>query len=225
MTSTTQSLPHTPICTQTGRTCRHPEFFSGTAPAPASDADCEREHERLAEREPKAKGVGENLNRLRAGVLGANDGIVSTAAVVVGVAGATSDARAIATAGLAAVVGGAVSMALGEYVSVSSQRDSERTHGVSDEAQVNPWSAAVASFFAFLLGALLPFAAAVFAPADYRVPAIFGLTLVSLAVTGTVSAKLGKASVTRSVARIVIGGSLALAATFLVGSLFGSQAA
>lgn len=225
MTSPTQSLPQAPIRKQTGRTCRYPEFSPGTAPAPASDADCDREHERLAEREPEAKGVGENLNRLRAGVLGANDGIVSTAAVVVGVAGATSDATAIATAGLAAVVGGAVSMALGEYVSVSSQRDSERTHGVSDEAQVNPWSAAVASLFAFLLGALLPFAAAVFAPADYRVPAIFGLTLVSLAVTGTVSAKLGKASVTRSVARIVIGGSLALAATFLVGSLFGGQAA
>ncbi len=70
-------------------------------------------------------GLNEKLNQLRAGVMGANDGIVSTAAVVVGVAGATSDVRSIATAGIAAVIGGAVSMALGEYVSVSSQRDSE----------------------------------------------------------------------------------------------------
>ncbi len=58
-------------------------------------------------------------------MLGANDGIVSVAAVVVGVAGATSSVPAIVTAGLAALVGGAISMALGEYVSVSSQRDSE----------------------------------------------------------------------------------------------------
>ncbi|MFO7192903.1 MAG: VIT1/CCC1 transporter family protein, partial [Thermocrispum agreste] len=70
--------------------------------------------------------LGGRLNWLRAGVLGANDGIVSTAAVVVGVAGATTDAGPILMAGLAAAVGGAVSMALGEYVSVSSQRDSER---------------------------------------------------------------------------------------------------
>lgn len=58
-------------------------------------------------------------------MLGANDGIVSVAAIVVGVAGATTASGPILTAGLAALVGGAVSMALGEYVSVSSQRDSE----------------------------------------------------------------------------------------------------
>ena len=66
------------------------------------------------------------LNSLRAGVLGANDGIVSVSSVIVGVAGATSEIRAILTAGVAALVAGALSMAVGEYVSVSSQRDSER---------------------------------------------------------------------------------------------------
>jgi vacuolar iron transporter family protein len=66
------------------------------------------------------------LNWLRAGVLGANDGIVSTAALVVGVAAATTDIGAIATAGTAGLLAGAVSMALGEYVSVSTQRDTER---------------------------------------------------------------------------------------------------
>ncbi len=75
--------------------------------------------------EPHDASVHGRLNWLRAGVLGANDGIVSVAAVVVGVAGATSDVGAIATAGVAAVVGGAISMALGEYVSVSSQSDSQ----------------------------------------------------------------------------------------------------
>lgn len=74
-------------------------------------------------------GQGRNasrLNWLRAGVLGANDGIISTAGLVLGVAGATSAIGPILTAGIAGLVAGAVSMALGEYVSVSSQRDAER---------------------------------------------------------------------------------------------------
>ncbi|WP_241981155.1 VIT1/CCC1 transporter family protein [Cryobacterium algoritolerans] len=66
------------------------------------------------------------LNWLRAGVLGANDGIVSVAALVVGVAGASGSTTAIAAAGSAGLIGGAISMALGEYVSVSSQSDSQR---------------------------------------------------------------------------------------------------
>ncbi|RSN59372.1 hypothetical protein DMH01_25790 [Amycolatopsis sp. WAC 04182] len=70
--------------------------------------------------------LGGRLNWLRAGVLGANDGIVSVAGIVVGVAGATTDSTAIATAGIAGLVAGALSMAGGEYVSVSTQRDTER---------------------------------------------------------------------------------------------------
>lgn len=66
------------------------------------------------------------LNWLRAAVLGANDGIVSVAAVIVGVAGATQDTRVIITAGVAALSAGALSMAVGEYVSVSTQRDTEK---------------------------------------------------------------------------------------------------
>ena len=77
--------------------------------------------------EPHALGSAQRLNRLRAGVLGANDGIVSVAALVVGVAGATTASGTILTAGAAGLVGGAISMALGEYVSVSSQRDSEQS--------------------------------------------------------------------------------------------------
>ncbi len=70
--------------------------------------------------------VGGRLNWLRAGVLGANDGIVSTAGVIVGVAGATTERGAILTAGIAALVAGALSMGVGEYVSVSTQRDTEQ---------------------------------------------------------------------------------------------------
>ena len=76
--------------------------------------------------EPHSGGTAGRLNWLRAGVLGANDGIVSVAGIVIGVAGATKARGPIFTAGLAGLVAGAVSMALGEYVSVSSQRDSER---------------------------------------------------------------------------------------------------
>jgi VIT1/CCC1 family predicted Fe2+/Mn2+ transporter len=76
--------------------------------------------------EPHHASLGERLNWLRAGVLGANDGIVSVAGVAVGVAGATPDRAAIVVAGVAALVAGALSMAGGEYVSVSTQRDTEQ---------------------------------------------------------------------------------------------------
>lgn len=70
--------------------------------------------------------VGNRLNWLRAGVLGANDGIVSVAGIVMGVAGATSERSPVLVAGIAGLVAGALSMGAGEYVSVSTQRDSER---------------------------------------------------------------------------------------------------
>lgn len=75
---------------------------------------------------PSDQANNSRLNSLRASVLGANDGIVSTSSVVMGVAGATSDQHAIIVAGLAALVAGALSMAVGEYVSVSSQSDAEK---------------------------------------------------------------------------------------------------
>ena len=74
----------------------------------------------------KETDAGEKLNWLRAAVLGANDGIVSVASIVVGVAGASSSLGAIFTAGVAGLVAGALSMAAGEYVSVSTQRDTEK---------------------------------------------------------------------------------------------------
>lgn len=76
--------------------------------------------------EPHHSGIGSKLNWLRAGVLGANDGIVSTAGIVVGVAAATAERGPIFTAGIAGLAAGALSMAVGEYVSVSTQRDTEK---------------------------------------------------------------------------------------------------
>ncbi|WP_260444075.1 VIT1/CCC1 transporter family protein [Listeria rocourtiae] len=70
--------------------------------------------------------MSQKLNILRAGVLGANDGIVSVAGIVIGVAGATTEVRTIFIAGIAGLVAGALSMAGGEYVSVSTQKDTEK---------------------------------------------------------------------------------------------------
>lgn len=80
--------------------------------------------------------IASRMNWLRAGVMGANDGIVSTAGVVVGVAGAAVSSGALLAAGVAAVAAGAMSMGVGEYVSVSSQRDSQAAELATERAQL-----------------------------------------------------------------------------------------
>lgn len=223
--------------------------------------------------EQHGTGLAGRLNWLRAGVLGANDGIVSVAAVVVGVAGATGELAPILVAGAAAVIGGAISMGLGEYVSVSSQRDTQRTliakeraeleqlpdeeleelialyegkglsretaaqvaqeltthdaltaHleaelGITEDDVVSPWQAAGASALAFLIGAVLPMLAILLPPPDLRVPVTFAAVVLALALTGVVSARIGGSPWLRPTLRIVVGGALALAVTFLVGTL------
>jgi VIT1/CCC1 family predicted Fe2+/Mn2+ transporter len=76
--------------------------------------------------QPHHGSVANKLNWLRAAVLGANDGIVSTAGIVIGVAAATAERGPVLTAGIAGLAAGALSMAVGEFVSVSTQRDTER---------------------------------------------------------------------------------------------------
>ena len=88
------------------------------------------------EGEAHHEGVASKLNWLRAGVLGANDGIVSVAGIVVGVAGATSQRSDLAVAGVAGLVAGALSMATGEYVSVSTQRDTEKALIAKETAEL-----------------------------------------------------------------------------------------
>ncbi|QIV88176.1 VIT1/CCC1 transporter family protein [Glutamicibacter mishrai] len=227
--------------------------------------------------EPHDQNFAERLNWLRAGVLGANDGIVSVAATVVGVAGVTNHTAPIFTAGMAAVIGGAISMALGEYVSVSSQRDSQRAlvekerqelrddpdaelaelagiyeakglsphtamqvateltehdalaaHlsaelNIDEEEVVNPWHAAYASAASFIVGAILPMLAILLPPEQIRIPVTFAAVLVALALTGTLGAYIGGSSKRVAALRLVIGGALALAATFAIGSLLGSS--
>ncbi|MRH90877.1 VIT family protein [Nocardia sp. SYP-A9097] len=225
--------------------------------------------------EPHTEGLASRLNWLRAGVLGANDGIVSTAGLVVGVAAATTDSSAILTAGIAGLTAGAISMAAGEYVSVSTQRDSEkallskekrelteepdfelaelaqiyegkglspatarqvateltahdafRAHadaelGLNPTELTNPWHAAISSALAFTLGALLPLLAILLPPVSWRIPVTFAAVLVALAITGTVSARLGGGNTARAVLRVVIGGALAMAVTYGIGQLAG----
>ena len=85
----------------------------------------EIDNEVIASEEFQKNSMAHKLNWLRAGVLGANDGIVSTAGLIFGVAGAGADQQAIFIAGVAALVAGSISMAGGEYTSVSAQKDSE----------------------------------------------------------------------------------------------------
>ena len=159
---------------------------------------------------------------LRAAVLGANDGIVSTAGLVFGVAGATSDSVALFIAGVAGMVAGALSMAGGEYVSVSTQRDTEQAAGVAPEHRTSPWQAASASVVSFVLGALIPLLGLVLAPVPVRLPVTITAVLVALAVTGFTSALLSGSRATRPVLRNLIVGTVAMGLTYAAGSLVGA---
>jgi vacuolar iron transporter family protein len=224
--------------------------------------------------EPHLSHTGTKLNWLRASVLGANDGIVSIAGLVIGVTGATNSTGIIIAAGTAGIIAGAISMAAGEYVSVSSSRDTEKAllrkeryeleHYPEEELQelagiyekkglspetakqaakeltakdafaahfdaelgidpnhlANPWHAAFASASAFLIGAIIPLLAIILPPASLRLPVAFFSVILALAITGTVSAKIGGANILRAIFRVVTGGALAMIITYTVGKLF-----
>jgi VIT1/CCC1 family predicted Fe2+/Mn2+ transporter len=89
--------------------------------------------------EPHTDASGSMLNWLRAAVLGANDGIVSVASIVAGVAGASNSTSFILTAGIAGLVAGALSMAVGEYISVSTQRDTEKVMLEKERAELRDY--------------------------------------------------------------------------------------
>ena len=227
--------------------------------------------------EPHSESVGNRLNSLRAAVLGANDGIVSVAGLVVGVAGATTDRQTILVAGVAGLVAGALSMAVGEYVSVSTQRDTERAlikketrelaeepeeelaeladlyrrkglpdelarqvaseltdrdalraHldielGIDPDELTSPWGAAWASILAFTLGAALPLITILSFSPELRVVVTLVSVALALAGTGFLSARAGDAPARPAVIRVVTGGLLAMAVTFGIGTLLGTQ--
>lgn len=167
------------------------------------------------------------LNWLRAGVLGANDGIVSIAALVAGISGASVASHAFLSVVIAGLVGGALSMATGEYVSVNSQRDAEKammrrgTHAHDDETQLsNAWHAAGASLVAFLAGGAVPFLSTL-VPCDpgMRNAVTFMSVLVALTLTGWLSAWLGSSPRTPAILRNVLGGTVAMVITYAAGVL------
>jgi VIT1/CCC1 family predicted Fe2+/Mn2+ transporter len=93
---------------------------------------------------------------------------------------------------------------------------------IDQDDVVSPWHAAFASAIAFTIGALLPMAAILLPPEGWRVPITFVAVLVALALTGAVAAHLGGASRLRAMVRTVVGGALALAVTFAIGTLLGT---
>lgn len=214
---------------------------------------------------------------LRAAVLGANDGIVSTASLVIGVAAAASEHRTILLAGTAGLIAGALSMAAGEYVSVHSQADTEkadleleRKHleeepefelhelteiyierglepdlakevatqlmehdalaahardelGITETTSARPLQAALFSAISFSVGAALPLLVSWLA-FDYGLIRYVGISsLFFLAVLGAIAAHAGGASMLKGALRVLFWGTVAMAATALVGRLFGTN--
>jgi len=211
---------------------------------------------------------------LRAAVLGANDGILSTTSLAIGIAAASTTRDPIVLAAVAGLVAGALSMATGEYVSVSSQSDVETADlkreteelatmpelelkelteiyikrgltpqlanevalqltahnaleahardelGINEITAAKPLQAALASAGAFIMGGILPLLVAVFAPIEDMVFYQYGFSIVFLAFSGTLAAKAGGSNRTKSVLRICIWGTIAMATSALVGYFF-----
>ena len=172
--------------------------------------------------EAAARALEVKLNWLRAAVLGANDGIVSIAGVVIGVASAGADKGTILLSGLAAVVAGAISMGGGEYTSVSAQRDTELAHGKNPKnTSAHTWQAALSSVIAFSAGAALPMLAVLGPWDDYRVEVTAAAVVLALATTGFWAAKVGNARVGRSVLRNVFVSLVTVGLSYGIGTLLG----
>lgn len=168
---------------------------------------------------------------LRAAVLGANDGLLSTSSLMMGIGAVHQDAKSMILTGIAGLVAGACSMAIGEFVSVYSQYDIEMAQIKRESATEieekrkklpSPLQAAGASAFAFAIGAIVPLLGAVFVK-DYRVRLGVVVSVVSFALLGFggLGAYLGKAPLLKSSLRVLIGGWLAMGVTFGLTKLVG----
>ncbi|KAK4762080.1 hypothetical protein SAY87_029964 [Trapa incisa] len=176
---------------------------------------------------------------LRAAVLGANDGLLSTASLMMGVGAVRTDPKSMILSGIAGLIAGACSMAIGELVSVYSQYDIELAQinrdvcaGRTGPEQVaelksnlpGPWQAAGASALSFAVGALVPLLAALFIKSYLiRLEAVVAAVSMALLVFGWLSATLGKAPVMKSLLRVLAGGWVAMAITFGFTKLVGSS--
>jgi VIT1/CCC1 family predicted Fe2+/Mn2+ transporter len=186
---------------------------------------------------------------LRAAVLGANDGIVSTASLIVGVAAAAATRNEVLVAGadldrerkeLSEDSAAEHDELAGIYVSrgltaelarqVADQlmaKDALGAHardelGISEVMTARPIQAALASAASFSVGAAAPMLAVLVSPASLLVPIVSGAALVFLAVLGAIGARAGGANVVRATVRVTFWGALAMALTAGIGSLFGT---
>ncbi len=174
---------------------------------------------------------------LRPTVFGMMDGLVSNFALIAGVAGASATSKDVSLAGLAGLVGGAFSMATGEYVSVQSQNESARVAeqlsrdpdqallihaqeelGVDPHQLPSPWTAAYSSLASFSVGALLPLLPYLLGASRVWYSAI--LAVLALFFAGAVASRWTSRSLLYSGARQLVLGVLAAAVTYGVGSLF-----
>ncbi|KAL3620903.1 Vacuolar iron transporter 1 [Castilleja foliolosa] len=176
---------------------------------------------------------------LRAAILGANDGLVSVASLMMGIGSVKNDAKAMIISGFAGLFAGACSMAIGEFVSVYAQLDievaqikrnnnineasgQEEKEKIEEEKLPNPFQAAIASAFAFSLGAIMPLLAAAFiSDHKVRIWAVVAATTLGLLVFGGVGAVIGRTKVVRSCVRVVVGGWMAMGTTFGLTKLLG----
>lgn len=205
---------------------------------PTLDLDCSKDNDDFD--------YSKRSQWLRAAVLGANDGLISTASLMMGVGAVKQDIKAMILTGFAGLVAGACSMAIGEFVSVYSQLDIELAQmkrdnnnnkqnspvvhvagdeeGDEKENLPNPLQAAAASALAFSVGAMVPLLAASFIR-EYRarLGAVAAAVTLALMVFGWLGAALGKAPVMRSTIRVLIGGWMAMAITFGLTKLIGSS--
>ncbi|KAI3497462.1 hypothetical protein L1887_40082 [Cichorium endivia] len=175
---------------------------------------------------------------LRAALLGANDGLLSTASLMMGVGAVRQDVKTMILSGMAGLVAGACSMAIGEFVSVYSQYDIELsqikreiTNGLSSHDELknkeselpSPTKAAVASASAFAVGAAVPLLAAAFIN-SYHMRLVVVVVAVSMALVafGGLSAVLGRGPIVKSTLRVLVGGWVAMAVTFGLTKAVGS---
>uniref|UniRef100_A0A1D1XGA2 Vacuolar iron transporter n=1 Tax=Anthurium amnicola TaxID=1678845 RepID=A0A1D1XGA2_9ARAE len=190
-------------------------------------------------RAPQELDYSQRAQWLRAAVLGANDGLVSTASMMMGVSAVKTDVKSMVLTGFAALVAGACSMAIGEFVSVYSQvdvevaqmkRDRRKQEGGDGEVEglgreedlPSPVQAAVASGVAFAVGAMVPLLAAGFVRSYHvRLGVVSAAVTLALVVFGVAGARLGGVPVGRSASRVLVGGWMAMAVTYGLMKLVG----
>ncbi|KAF1878421.1 hypothetical protein Lal_00047089 [Lupinus albus] len=172
-------------------------------------------------------------------MLGANDGLVSTSSLMMGLGAVKKGIKVMILTGFAGLVAGACNMAIGEFVFVYSQLEIEvaqlkrnkesgnEREGDNDEEKESlpkPLQAAATSALAFSVGAIVPLHAASFIKEyEVRLGVVLGAVSFSLGVFGLLGAMLGKAPTIRSCVRVLVGGWLAMAITFGITKLIGSS--